>query len=95
MIFLQNNDPKCKVRAAGLDSGIHLALFSPDSDEPIVLSESDPKSMKVLSNKVELVFWIDLSVVRINRKWGARAYWGLQLKNAQMITYLEGIHEED
>lgn len=77
VIFLQNNDAKCKVKAAGLDGGIHIALFSPDADEPIILSESEDKSLKTMTSKVDMVFWLDLSVVRINRKWGARAYWGL------------------
>lgn len=60
-------------------------MFSPKSDEPIILSESGENSennLKTMQSKVEMIFWIDLSVVRINRKWGARAYWGLQLKNA-------------
>jgi len=82
VVFVQNNDPKCKIKAAGLDDGIHIVMFSPNAEEPLVLSESDENHMKTMESKVELIFWVDLSVVRINRRWGARAYWGLQLKNA-------------
>lgn len=66
IVFLQNNDKQCKIKAAGLDNGIHIVLFSPLSDEPTILSESEEKDFRVMKDKIELIFWLDLSVVRIN-----------------------------
>jgi len=95
MLFLQNDAKACKVKAAGLDAGIHLVIFHHSSDEPIILSESNEKDLEILKDPVRLTAHMDMAVVRINRKWGARAYWSQKLIRSQMITYVKGIREED
>jgi len=74
---------------------IHLVLFSVHSDEPVILSESNDKDLAIMSNKNLIINWLDMTVTKINRQWGARAYWAMEMAWYPMIAYIEGIHDQD
>lgn len=88
IVFLQNDSKQCKVKAAGLDTGIHIVLFYKDSDEPDILSESNEKHIDKMKNKHSLMYWIDVATIRVRKSWGARAFHALRMGKGQMIAYV-------
>jgi len=95
IIFLQNDSKQCKIKAAGLDNGVHIVLFYKDSDEPIILSEADEKHASTMSSVHALWYWMDISTIRTRKQWGCRAFHALKMSNGQMLAYVQGIHESD
>jgi hypothetical protein len=88
IVFLQNDSKQCKIKAAGLDNGIHIVLFYKDSEEPDILSESNEKHLETMKDKSNLMYWIDVATIRVRKSWGARAFHALQMGKGQMIAYV-------